>query len=107
MSLMEVIRGKIDDGFEVHHLDVLNESDQHAVPPGSETHIRLTLVSPDFEGLALVRRHQAIYGLLKEELLTGVHALALHLYTPAEWAARGGETPESPACQGGSKSDPA
>ncbi len=105
MSLLNIIRGKIDDGFETRHLEVLNESSQHAVPPGSDTHIRLTLVSPDFEGLALVRRHQAVYALLKDELLAGVHALALHLYTPAEWRAREGQTPESPACQGARKSD--
>jgi len=32
------------------------------------------------------------------------HALALHTYTPEEWAAQG-SAPESPTCLGGSKHD--
>lgn len=53
-----------------------------------------------------VRRHQAIYKVLAEELAGPVHALALHLYSPEEWEATGHTAPESPNCMGGSKKDP-
>ena len=36
----------------------------HNVPPGSESHFKVTLVSDKFDGLRLVKRHQEVYGLL-------------------------------------------
>jgi len=35
-------------------------------------------------------------------LSSGIHALALHLYSPAEWEKQQGNIPVSPDCQGGS-----
>ncbi|WP_196157792.1 BolA family transcriptional regulator [Reinekea sp. G2M2-21] len=80
------------------HLSVDNESHMHSVPPNSETHFKVVLVSELFSGMRPVKRHQKVYGLLQEELSSGVHALALHIYTPEEWD---GQMPESPACKGG------
>lgn len=82
---------------------VENESSGHNVPVGSETHFKVTLVSPVFEGVRKVQRHQSIYKLVDDLLAGPVHALALHLYTPEEWVANGAVAPESPACHGGSK----
>ncbi|MDX1754732.1 MAG: BolA/IbaG family iron-sulfur metabolism protein [Marinobacter sp.] len=107
MSVQQTIEQKLTDGFAVEYLAVENESHMHSVPPNSETHFKVTLVSGAFEGQGKVKRHQAIYQALSEELAAGVHALALHLYTPAEWQAQGQETPASPNCMGGSKHDPA
>lgn len=86
-------------------VEVVNESHMHSVPANSETHFKVTLVSERFAGLMRVKRHQLLYALLREELEGPVHALALHLYTPVEWTARGGEIPDSPNCLGGGKSD--
>jgi BolA protein len=44
------------------------------------------VVSAQFEGLNRVKRHQKVYGTLGE-LMGEFHALALHTYTPEEWAA--------------------
>ena len=63
------------------------------------------MVTAEFNDLSAVKRHQALYGLLQDELDNGVHALALHLYTPAEWAARNEQAPGSPDCRGGSRSE--
>ncbi|MEL0028236.1 MAG: BolA/IbaG family iron-sulfur metabolism protein, partial [Perlucidibaca sp.] len=46
--------------------------------------------------------HQRVYALVQPEMQRGLHALALHTYTPDEWAATGA-APDSPACRGGSK----
>ena len=43
---------------------------------------------------------QLVYSLLGDELADGVHALALHTYTPDEWSDIGG-VPDSPNCMGG------
>ncbi|WP_025733521.1 BolA family protein [Carnimonas nigrificans] len=85
-------------------IDVENESHRHHVPPNSETHFKVTVVSSAFEGLLPVKRHQRVYSVLDEELAGPVHALALHLYTPAEWERRGGDIPASPDCRGGTRS---
>lgn len=105
MSMQAQLEERIRQGLPVEHLEVINESHGHNVPRGSETHFKVVLVSPAFSGMSLVRRHQAVYALVREQLAGGVHALALHTYTAAEWEAARGEAPDSPACRGGSKHD--
>ena len=95
------VAAKLGAAFAPDHLEVANESGNHNVPPGSETHFRVVIVSPRFEGQRLLGRHRAVNDALREELAGGVHALALHTYTPAEWRARAGDSPASPPCRGG------
>ncbi|MBP6381288.1 MAG: BolA/IbaG family iron-sulfur metabolism protein [Pseudomonadales bacterium] len=105
MRMQRTIEHKLAEGFTPQHLEVLNESHQHSVPPGSESHFKVVLVSAAFEGKRSVARHQQVYKVLAQELAGGVHALSLHTYTPAEWAERAAQAPDSPACMGGSKHD--
>lgn len=98
------IHSKLGAGFQPVHLEVINESYMHSVPPGSETHFKVVLASAQFAGKRQVQRHQAIYACLAEELQSGVHALALHTFSPEEWQASS-HVPESPQCLGGSKHD--
>lgn len=102
MSVQDVIEQRLRDNFEPQVLEVVNESYQHNVPEGSETHFKVTLVSGVFDGVRKVQRHQKVYAVLAEELAGPVHALALHTYTDAEWQALE-YVPESPNCLGGSK----
>ncbi|CAI0434755.1 unnamed protein product [Linum tenue] len=44
----------------------------------------LKVVSKEFEGKSLVKRHRLIYGLLQEELQSGLHALSIVAKTPTE-----------------------
>lgn len=85
------------------HLEVLDESHLHS--RGLETHYKAVIASDAFEGRSPVRRHQAVYAALGG-LMGEIHALALHTYTAAEWAAQGA-APDSPRCRGGSRHDPA
>ncbi|WP_116473765.1 BolA family protein [Zobellella maritima] len=103
MSIQTTIEQKVSEAFSPEHMEVINESYMHRVAPGSETHFKLLVVSSQFEGQRLLARHRAVNQLLADELAGGVHALALHTLTPAEWQARGG-VPQSPACRGGSSS---
>lgn len=105
MSVGDTITRKLHAVFAPVHLEVINESHQHSVPRGSETHFKVVIASAAFESRRPVARHQQVYAALAEELKSGVHALALHTYTPAEWAERAGAAPESPACLGGSKKE--
>lgn len=96
------INSRLNHAFQPIFLEVINESYMHAVPPGSETHFKVTLVSPQFEGKRQVQRHQAIYACLDDLLKTGIHALALHTFSPGEWEPTA-RVPESPQCLGGGK----
>ncbi|WP_114417717.1 BolA family protein [Marinospirillum perlucidum] len=96
----QALREKLIEALQPQELLIENESDQHKGPPGRESHFKVTLVSEAFNALMPVKRHQKIYALLADELAGPVHALALHLYTPDEWAARGAQRPDSPRCSG-------
>lgn len=91
---------RIKEHFDIQHMTLENESHMHNVPKGSESHFKLVLVSDAFEGKRLVQRHQLVYGALQKEM-TLIHALAMHLYTTAEWRERESLAPSSPKCHGG------
>ena len=74
MSTQQAIEQKLTSAFDSQHLMVENESHKHSVPPNSETHFKVTLVSSEFEGQGKVKRHQAIYKILADEMAGGVHA---------------------------------
>lgn len=103
MSMQSMIEEKLRTALTPSHLEVINESYKHSVPPGSESHFKLTVVSERFAGQRLVARHQAINGLLKEELAGGVHALSMETLTDEEWQARNRQSMDTPDCQGGGK----
>lgn len=83
--------------LQPQHLSVADESHMHS--RGEQTHYKAVVVSERFLGLNSVKRHQLVYGTLGE-LMGQFHALALHTYTPEEWAAVGA-APASPVCAGG------
>ncbi len=105
MNIQTDIETKLAEALVPDHLEVINESNQHNVPPNSETHFKVVIVAGEFDGQRKVARHQRIYGLLADELEGPVHALALHTYSADEWRERHGAAPMSPPCLGGSKSE--
>lgn len=104
MIVQTEIESILAEQFQPQLLEVVNESHMHSVPANSETHFKVVIVAAAFEGKRKVARHQQVYGSLAEQLAGPVHALALHTYTPAEWAEREG-APDSPNCMGGSKGE--
>lgn len=83
--------------LEPSTLRVINESDDHAGPPGRESHFRVFVVSSHFDGLKRVQRHRKINALLRELMDRGLHALAIEARTPAEESERGASL-QSPPC---------
>lgn len=84
-------------------LEVIDESNQHSVPAGAESHFKIVMVSEQFDGLTRVSRHRLINKLIEEEFNNGLHALSLFLYSPSEWKLQNSKIPDSPVCKGGSK----
>lgn len=65
---------------------------------------RIVIVSEQFNGKSLLQQHRSIHEILKEELNSGVHALALQTIPSSKWSPE--VTPEpnqSPKCLGGMK----
>jgi len=91
-------------GFDPDYLVVTNESGNHNVPPGSESHFKVVVVAVGFAGQRLVQRHKAVNQLLADYLANDIHALAIHTYTPEEWRSKGEASPLSPNCLGGARS---
>lgn len=99
--VQRAVEQKLKDEFTPLYLTVENESHMHSVPPNSETHFKVTLVSDVFDGIRQVKRHQLIYKVLNEELAGPIHALALHTFDPTQW--ENANVPDSPNCLGGGK----
>lgn len=99
-SMQSLVNQKLHAAFEPTHLEVINESHQHNVLPGSESHFKVILVSNKFENKRMLARHREIYAILADELSGGIHALALHTYTQQEWNELADTALKSPACRG-------
>lgn len=105
MSLQNQIENKLIEHLQPTHLQVINESHMHNVPPGSESHFKIVIVSDEFQDKILVERHRVINTLLTDELKNQIHALSLQTFTSEEWEKRGGTFEKSPPCLGGEKKE--
>ena len=71
------IEQSIRAGLECTHLEVR----------GDGAHFEAVIVSPAFEGLNRVRRHQLVYSALGDRMREEIHALSMRTLSPAEWSA--------------------
>jgi stress-induced morphogen len=90
------------------HLTFENESHKHGGGAAQESHFKLLVVSPAFEGKSLLDRHRLVNDAVKEGATNiPVHALSISAKTPEQWAAAGGAAAPlhaTPSCQGGEHS---
>lgn len=103
MSIQQQIETKLANQLQPQHLQVINESSNHNVPAGSESHFKVVVVSDQFQSKNLLARHRLVNQILSGELHDKIHALALHTYTSDEWHNQYGNAPMSPPCLGGGK----
>ena len=85
------------------YLNVEDESANHHVPEGAQTHFKVTAVSSRFIDLTRIARHRLLNHLLADEFNLGLHALSMHLFTPDEWEKNHNTIMKSPACKDGYK----
>ncbi len=100
--MQQTLEQKLQQAFSPTYLKVENETHMHNVPADAESHWKVTVVSEDFNGLMLIKRHRLVNEALKEEIKK-IHALALHTMTPDEWFEKAGKVADSPLCEGGGK----
>ena len=101
-SKQKIIKSLLESSFNIHLLEITNESYMHNVPKDSETHFKVIISSAEFESKRLLVRHRLVNNLLAEELKSTVHALSIVAKTPTEWEKKP-VISSSPACLGGSK----
>jgi len=85
MGRQAIIERKLKENFSPVHLEVVDESHMHSVPEGAQSHFKVLVVSEQFRELRLIERQRRINKLLADEFASGLHALALHAWTPEEW----------------------
>ncbi|MEM7134475.1 MAG: BolA/IbaG family iron-sulfur metabolism protein [Chloroflexota bacterium] len=73
-KIKEIIQSALPDAT-VYVLDPMNDGQ----------HFESVVISPSFEGLSLVKQHQAVMNPLKTAFETDVHALRLKTFTPDKW----------------------
>jgi stress-induced morphogen len=88
------------------------EDESHRHSRGAESHFKLLVVSPRFEGLAPLARHRLVLAAAATDAdadapdpaaTLPVHALSIQARTPAQFEAAGGEASlqATPGCRGG------
>jgi len=68
-------------------LEILDDSGQHAGHEGARGgggHYRLTIVSQQFAGKPVQRRHRMVYEALGQVMKSEIHALSIQAYAPEE-----------------------
>lgn len=88
MTVETLMRERLMVALEPTRLDVTNESHLHAghasSPGTGESHFRLLIVSPVFEGRSRIERHRLVNAAIGDLLKNRVHALAIEAYAPSE-----------------------
>ena len=81
MRMQDVIARKLTEAFAPKILEVIDDSHRHeghaGHREGGETHFNVHIVSDAFKGKSRVDRHRMINEVLREELATKIHALAI------------------------------
>lgn len=91
MSIIESLEKKLQNAFNPDVLEVINESHLHAGhQPGfdgtGESHIRIRIVSRQFDGTSRIERHRKINAILADAIEGGLHAVAIEAHSAQEKA---------------------
>ncbi len=73
-------------GNELENLIKTGLPEADVTVKGEGDHFEAIVVSQQFEGRSMVQQHQLVYATLGDRMGGEIHALALHTYTPDEWA---------------------
>jgi BolA protein len=78
----DALRARLEELLQPSHVEVLDESWQHAGHAGADgtgsgTHFRVRIASPLFEGRTRVAQHRLVYDALRDFVERGLHALAI------------------------------
>jgi BolA family transcriptional regulator, general stress-responsive regulator len=79
----KIMESKLAAAFAPSFLAVIDESNQHhghvGAHPSGESHFRVRIASPEFQGKSRVAQHRLVNAVLEAELKGRVHALAIEI----------------------------
>ena len=86
MNTKSKIEKKLKEYFNVHTLQIIDESHKH-INHKKDTqggHFKLLIISEDFENISLIKRHQLIYDALSDMIKIDIHAISINAKTVKE-----------------------
>ena len=90
-STIETAEDILKREFTPQHLEIIDESHLHAghmgYIEGQSTHLKIIIVSDQFESIPMIRQHRLINESLKELMGNPIHALSLKTIKPSKWNA--------------------
>jgi BolA protein len=87
LERLEKIRLRLEGTFSPQECHLEDDSAAHHGHAGAASgagHFRLRLVSAQFEGLNLVKRHRLVYDSVRDMMNTEIHALTMTTLAPSE-----------------------
>lgn len=84
---LEEIQHRLENALQAETVQVEDESHHHVGHEGARDgrgHFHVLVISPQFEGKTLIKRHRLVYQALGDLMQTDIHALAIDAYTPEE-----------------------
>ncbi len=83
MRLSQVIEERLREVFAPDMLNVEDESEKHrghaGYREGGDSHFRVHIRAPAFASMSRLERHRAVHDALGPDVMTRLHALALHV----------------------------
>ena len=75
------IKNLISEKLSIFKIEIIDDSYKHInhQKDTSGGHFRLFIVSNNFKGLTLIKRHKLIYEILQNMIKTKIHALSMKL----------------------------
>ncbi len=77
------IQDRLTSRFAPSELVIIDESEKHrghgGYREGGESHFRVTIRAPGFEGQSRIARHRAVHEALGPDLMGRIHALTLDI----------------------------
>ncbi len=84
---VEQIRTQLQAAFSPDQLDISDDSHLHAGHAGAKEgkgHFTVAIVSDQFTGQSLIKRHRMVYDTLAEMMESDIHALSIKAKTQEE-----------------------
>jgi BolA family transcriptional regulator, general stress-responsive regulator len=89
---LEKIKQRLTQALSVTDLVLVDDSAQHQghaeFKGQTASHLKLFIISPDFQGKSPLERHRLIYAALGDLMGTLIHAIHIQTNTPDEWTVK-------------------
>lgn len=86
MTIAEKIEAHVRAAFDITEFEAINDSHKHAGHAGDngtgESHFRIVVTSPVFDGMSRVASHRMVMDAVKPLFDKGLHALSVKTKTP-------------------------